>query len=146
MIRAISFAEILPHTDLLAEYDAECSIPAIGPINPQGQMYAQMEQSGLMVCFGAFEGDKMVGFASVLCSILPHYGVRMATMESLFVAHDYRRSGYGKQLMDTVKKFARLAECKGPFFSAKVGSQLERLLSMSKGYTKTHSIFLWTGE
>src|SRR5207302_758034 len=85
-IRPISYTEILDAAALLAEYSAECSIPEIGTPNPQREMYAKMESCGLMHSFGAFEGDDLVGFATILVCVLPHYGKKIATVESLFLA------------------------------------------------------------
>ncbi len=141
MIKPISFTEVLECPDLLAEYAAECSIPEIGKINPQPQIYAALEQNGVMQCFGVFAGDRMVGFANVLTTVLPHYGQKMATLESLFVSKKFRNGGAGGKLMDAVEAYAKEAGCVGILYSAPAGGKLERLLAASKRYKRTNAIF-----
>ncbi|HEV8493046.1 MAG TPA: GNAT family N-acetyltransferase [Candidatus Angelobacter sp.] len=140
-IRPSSYAEILEARDLLAEYAQECSILEIGEFNPQAEMYRAMQDAGLAHMFGAFHVEQLVGFASLLLSILPHYGKKSATVESLFVGKCHRADGYGIEIMDAMEEFAKDAGCLVIFYIAPVGSQLEKLLSLKKGYRKTNSVF-----
>jgi GNAT superfamily N-acetyltransferase len=140
-IRRSTYAEILESRDLLEEYAAECSIPEIGPINPQAEMYRAMEGMGLAHMFAGFHGEQLVGFASLLVSILPHYGKKAATVESLFVDKRHRANGYGIEIVDAMEEFAKGEGCIVILYIAPVGSQLERLLSLKKGYRKTNSVF-----
>jgi GNAT superfamily N-acetyltransferase len=128
-IQLVSFADILSATDLLAEYAAECSIAEIGPVDPQAALYQTMETLG------------MVGFASLLMTILPHYGRKVATLESLFVGKDARSSGLGRELMAAVEQHARQNGCVAILYSAPAGGQLERVLMLRKGYHRTNSVF-----
>ncbi|HZW05396.1 MAG TPA: GNAT family N-acetyltransferase [Candidatus Nitrosotalea sp.] len=146
-IRTVGFVEILdaPNADtLLAEYAAECSIPEIGTISPQRETYARMESSGLMHSFGAFEGNDLVGFATVLVCVLPHYGKRIATVESLFLASSHRSGGYGRRLMSEIEAWAKQAQCVAMLYNARAGSRLERLLASIPKYQRTNSVFLWS--
>jgi GNAT superfamily N-acetyltransferase len=147
-IRPISYAAILDAPDaeaLLLEYAVECSIPELGPPVPQRETYARMESSGLMHAFGAFDGRDLVGFATVLVCILPHYGKKIATVESLFLARSYRRGGAGGWLMNQVEEWVKEAGCVGMLYNARAGSVLERLLaSIPKRYQRTNSVFLWS--
>lgn len=140
IIEPCAVNEILDSTELIAEYAAECSIPAIGEINPHRELYALMEKSGLMQCFMARD-EQNIGFAIVLMPVLPHYGKRVATLESLFIAKDSRRSGAGRELMRTLEASAKEAGCAGVLYSAPAGGQLERLLEASKPYQRTNAIF-----
>jgi len=140
-IKKISITEILDAAKLIAEYAAECSIPAVGPINPQRDLYMKLENNGALKCFGAYEGDDLVGFCNVLVYVLPHYGKTIATVESLFVAEDHRCSDAGKELMFHVEQFAEGVGCTGILYSAPAGGKLERLLYAKYEYHRTNTVF-----
>ena len=144
-IKPISYAEILdsPESErLLKEYSAECSIPEIGPTSPQRKMYDSMESTGMMHSFGAFEGEKLVGFATILAFVLPHYGKKVATVESLFVAKAHRNGRVGLMLMDEIEASAKSIECSVMLYNARAESRLERFLSALSKYKRTNSVFL----
>lgn len=143
-IRAVSYADILgaPNArELFDEYGAECSIPEIGQISPQAEMYASMEKSGMLKCFGAFHVKQLVGFATLVTFIVPHYGKRSATVESLFVDRAHRKSLLGLALLVKLERQAKEMGCAAIQYSAPAGSILERLLSNRKSFRKTNSIF-----
>lgn len=145
-IRRISYAEILdsPRAPaLLMEYSAECSIPDIGTIDPQRETYAKMEATGLMDSFGVFESGELVGFATILIFVLPHYGRRIANVESLFLQSRSRGAISGK-LMSHIEAFAKERQCAGVLYNARAGSRLERFLSAIPKYKRTNSVFLWS--
>lgn len=145
VIRPVSYAEILnaPSASvLLAAYGAECSIPEIGEINPQAEMYRQMEKTGMFQAFGAFDGEELVGFAAVLTYVLPHYGRKIATVESIFVSPPHRTQGTGNALMNAIENYAKGQNCEVILYSARTGSQFERLLSCLKPYQRTNAAFL----
>ena len=143
-IRPVSFADILraPNAaELLAEYGAECSIPEIGPINPQADIYENLETAGVMQCFGVFHNFDLIGFANVLINVFPHYGRKVATIESLFVAREHRKSEAGIMLMDIIDKHAQDAGCVGILYSAPFGGRLERMLTLRSRFRRTNSVF-----
>ena len=139
-ILPISFQDVLNAKELLAEYAAECSIPAIGPIDPQPQIYKSLEDAQVMQCFGAFDPD-LIGFGNVLMSVFPHYGRKIATIESLFVAHAHRRTSAGSELMRVIEGFVKDAGCEGILYSAPAQGKLERLLEAKKQYHRTNAVF-----
>ena len=145
-IRHISYSDILDSAnagELLKEYSEECAIPEIGATNPQREMYARMESSGLMHSFGVFEGDHLVGFATLLVFVLPHYGKLIANVESMFVMRSHRSNGSGKRLMQELEAWAHDKKCEVLLYNARTGSRLERLLSASApNYERTNSVFL----
>lgn len=143
MIRPISCTEILreENADLLSEYAAECSIPEIGAIAPQAALYEAMERTGLMRTFGAYADGVLAGFATILIYVLPHYGRKIATVESIFVARGHRKATLGKDLMRTIEDCARGQGCAVMLYSTPTGSRLERLLSLLKGYRRTNAVF-----
>jgi len=173
-IQQVSFSAILdaPNWDeLKAEYERECSIPAIGPIKPNRTIYEQLEQNGIAYCFGVFvnagecvalrgNAGKMeithelpanyppitrepvlVGFVNLLMSIYPHYSRKMATVESLFIAKAARPKISAPELMRRIEQFALDAGCVGILYSARAGSSFEAFLDAKKGYEQTNSVY-----
>lgn len=139
-VRQVRFSEILQHADLLAEYAAECSIPEIGEVQPDPAIYAAMENAGVLQCFAAYQ-DRMVGFATVLLPVFPHYSKRVATGESIFVTESARKSGIGKELKDFAEQSAKEAGCVSALWSAPVGGKFERVLRADRRYRNTNSVF-----
>jgi GNAT superfamily N-acetyltransferase len=144
-ILPVSYAEILSAPNwpvLLAAYGAECSIPEIGEIAPQAAMYAQMEASGIFQAFAAYEREELIGFASDLVFPLPHYGQTIANAESIFLSPAHRNSHAGNGLMNALEDYAKEKNCQVISYSARTGSQFERLLSLLKPYQRTNSVFM----
>jgi len=76
MIRPVSYADIFNHPSFSAlteEYGAECS--TLGRPNPQPDLYDLLERSGGFQAFGVYEDEALVGYASVLIYVLPHFGI-----------------------------------------------------------------------
>lgn len=143
-VRRIRYLDVLDDPNaqaLLAAYASECSLPEIGQPNPQREMYARMEAAGVLQVFGAYYGDELIGFAAVLCTVLPHYGEKVATIESLFVAQAHREEGIGLELMGACEAYALEQECATILYSAPAGGSLERLLYLLKAYQHTNTIF-----
>lgn len=138
-VAAIATTDVKDQPELLAEYAAECGIAELGPISPQWEMYERMQAVGLLQMFGVYVNGEMIGFASVLVSILPHYGFIAATVESLFVAREHRSSGAGARLMKAIERHARDRECKAVFYGAPAGGKMEGLLG--KRYVRTSSMY-----
>lgn len=132
-------ATLMHEPELLDQYAAECSIPTLGPPNPQWEIYYQMEAAGVFQLFAVYADGKMVGFAGVLSTILPHYGVKAATVESLYVLPEFRSKGAGASLLSAIEAHARQVGCKAILYSAPAGGQLEALLG--KRHTRTNSVF-----
>ncbi len=140
----VSFSVILNAPSakkLLGEYAEECSIPEIGPINPQADMYDLLEQKGVMQCYGAFQDVQLVGFASVLTTVFPHYGKKVATVESLFVAAEHRATSAGKDLMRALDEHCKVRGCTGVLYSAPAGGKLEMLLDNGAKFRRTNVVF-----
>jgi GNAT superfamily N-acetyltransferase len=137
-IKPASFREILnaPEANkLFAEYAEECSLPELGHFNPQQAMYQQMENSGLLKCFVVRSGERLVGFAALLLYVLPHYGRKIATTESIFIARAYRTGCAGAELLGFIEAYAKQNGCVAVLYTAPAGSQFDRLL----GLTRRHS-------
>jgi GNAT superfamily N-acetyltransferase len=120
---------------LLQAYAEECTEP---DSNPQQTVYVAMEQTGVLRCFAAYSNDTLIGFVSVLVSAMPHNGQRMAVVESLFVAPDYRSTGAGEKLIAAVEEFTAESGCARLTFLPRTGSKLDKVLSRRAGYSLTH--------
>lgn len=144
LIKPVSYAALMEapnFAELIAEYGAECSIAEIGQINPQPDLYALMERTGMLQCFGAYEGETLIGFASVQVFPLPHYGRTIANVESLFVPMERRSSAVGLELLRTARQHGRMRNCKVILYNAPAGSSFERLLIARKRSRRTNSVF-----
>jgi GNAT superfamily N-acetyltransferase len=140
-IRRVSYSEIFGAPNgqkLIDEYAAECSVP---DADPQIGMYAAMEQSGALQCFGAYLDGRLIGFATVLKAVMPHHGKRVATLESLFVSPSDRDSGAGNDLLSAAEQFAAVSACEALLCTARIGSTLEKVLSRRVGCNATHTGF-----
>lgn len=126
---------------LLSAYGEECSIEAIGRPNPQIEQYQRMESIGLCQVFGLFSDSLLVGFASVLTSVLPHYGKKAATVESLYVAKGWRDGIGSAKLIKAIEAYAESSGCVAMLYSAPAGGSFEAFLGGRKEYAKASSVF-----
>lgn len=142
----VAYSEILGAAnaaELLAEYAAECSLPEIGAIDPQAATYAAMERTGAFQCFGVFADGALVGFASLLVYVNPHYNKPVATVESLFVAAAHRSGEAWYQLKAALKEHSRKRGSVVLLVSALVNSKLARLLFLDEDeFRLSHHVFL----
>jgi GNAT superfamily N-acetyltransferase len=83
----------------------------------------------------------MVGFLVLLVSVVPHFGVTIATTESFFVARAARKSGAGLMLRNEAERIARGIGAVGLFISAPVGSRLAEVMGKTKGWRETNRVF-----
>lgn len=125
---------------LFAEYAGECALMA-----PDEKMkaYDHIEQSGYFQAFGAFEPRHgLVGFVAVMTPTIPHYGVCIATTESLFVGKAHRATGAGLKLLRAAERHAWAKGCPGIFVTAPHGGPLAEVLESKQGYVETNRVFL----
>ena len=145
-IRSTTCAELFQEPNikaLLDEYAAECSIPELGLINPQCAIYDALEATGGLQAFGVYSGGILVGFAVVLIYILPHYGKKVATTESIFVAKDHRKGDIGGRLLLFIESYAKSRECVAFLYSAPAGSQFDHLLATNLDrYRNTSNVYM----
>lgn len=142
-IRAVSFRDIVadPRAEFLfAEYAEECSIGELGQINPQCGLYQQMEDSGAMQAFGVYLDGGLVGFATVLTWIVPHYGRKISSTESIFIASAHRSTVSGRDFLSFLESFAKGKGAHDFQCTAPTGSRFERFLEMCGDYRRTNSI------
>lgn len=103
-IRPISVVEQLPRvTELLREHWEEIALnKSLMVLKPNVELYAALEARNLLVSFGAFDGDEMVGYSVTILqpSHLHYADLCMATNDVLFVRQAHRgASRAGLQLI-----------------------------------------------
>jgi GNAT superfamily N-acetyltransferase len=127
-IRPVVPTEVLPEIKaLMAAHwrETESSI-GDGP-DPQAELYKAGEDAGVVVAFGAFDGETMVGYVTVFVTSQMHYGFLCANHDTLFVHKDYRgRTGIA--LVRAAEKESALRGAKFIAWHAKIGSAFEQLL------------------
>lgn len=126
--------------ELIEEYAAECADPIFGEVKPAAEIYAAAEKAGLLQCLGVYADNRLAGFATVMSSVLPHHGVQVALVESLFVSARYRAGGFGTDLLRAIEDYARESGADGVLYSVRPDSRLERLFEM-KNYPRVGATF-----
>jgi GNAT superfamily N-acetyltransferase len=144
IVRPCAFAELEKEpniAELGAEYAAESTTAELGPANPQWRMYEALEAAGVAKLLCAYHGEAMVGFLLLLVSVVPHFGLTIATTESFFVARAARKSGAGLMLRREAERMARDMGAVGFFISAPMGSRLAEVMGKAKGWRETNRVF-----
>ena len=140
IIRKTPIKEVLDSAELLARYAREAAIAGMPAPTAKLGMYDTLEKKGALSTFGAFHDEKLVGFITVLCSVLPHYSELTAVVESFFVDKEARRTGAGFKLLYAAEKLAKEKEVVGLLVSAPTGGALAEVLPRS-GYRQTNVVF-----
>lgn len=125
---------------LLDEYARESAIDSLPHPSAQLPLYRQLEATGALWCLGAYHGADLIGFLLLLAPVLPHYGVRVATAESFFVASHARKSGAGLKLLRAAEDHAKSLGAAGLLVSAPLGGRLTNVLP-GVGYRETNRVF-----
>ena len=137
-VLSVSLADILDAPNavgLIQAYAEECLVPGA---KPQRDTYAAMEKAGALKCFGAYVGDSLIGFCSILIARMPHTGSLQAAGESIFVESLHRGTGAGNLLIDAAERYADSIHALLSWLP-RSGSQLDTVLSHRPGYALTHS-------
>lgn len=143
-IRKVTAKDIAFAPNLQAIFDAyaeEAKNKDLPRHQPNLPLYEQMEKMGILHIFAAYHGEKLVGFLTLLVTVMPHYSTRMATTESFFVLGDFRKGGTGQKLLDSAEAYAKLEGVCQFFVSAPVGGRLAEALPMM-GYREANRVFL----
>ena len=126
---------------LFDAYEEESSIAGMPSNSPQVHTYRMLEKSGVLQCIGAFKGEELIGFVCVLTTILPHYGARMSSTESIFVAKEHRASRAGMYLIREAERLAERLQSVGLAVCAPIGGRLDQLLPLI-GYEPTNRVYV----
>jgi len=125
----------------LADEYASYAVDGLPAPNPQWDCYRQMEAQDAICSVGAYESGKLIGFIVMLVHVSLHYGVKIAMAESIFVAHEYRKTGAGIKLIRSFDQFANMSQAKASIVTAPTGGELDKVLSKA-GYINTHTTYV----
>jgi len=126
---------------LVDEYVAEAAFTGLPAPNHQPDIYRNLEAAGVLQILASFEGIHLTGFLGLLVTVMPHYGVRLGTTESFFVASRYRKTGAGLKLLREAEKVAQGMGAVGLMVSSPMGGRLAEVLAGSDGYSEINRIF-----
>lgn len=126
--------------ELLAEYGCESAIYGLPPPSAKMETYRQLELVGALHVIGAFIDDELIGLATVMLPVLPHYNVAVAVTESFFVLKAFRKTGAGLKLLAEVERYSRTYNSPGQLVNAPFGSDLAAVLPHI-GYEQTGCVF-----
>ena len=142
-IRECSVAEFCASDnldELFSEYADESSVNGLPRYNVNFDTYHMLDKAGAIKLACAYAGEVIVGFISVLVTVLPHYSATLATAESYFVAKKYRAGGAGLRLLRCGERFAQDAGSPGLLVSAPAAGILSTILP-KLGYKNTNLVF-----
>lgn len=125
---------------LIEEYADESSIADMPRPDYQFSMYRQMEIVGHLHLLGAYVDGELVGFLTMVVTVVPHYGKRVATTESYFVKQSHRSGGPGLDLLRAAEWLAKALGAVGIMVSAPHGGKLAKVMPRAK-YKHTNEIF-----
>jgi GNAT superfamily N-acetyltransferase len=126
---------------LVAEYAAESSIDGLPTPKPHEPSYLRLERAGIMHVLIALVDGAVVGFLVLLVNMNPHYGEKLAVIESFFVGKAHRKSGAGGRLLRRAEEIGRERGAIGLLLSAPVNSVLARIMEQGKRYRETNRVF-----
>lgn len=128
-IRPTSIAELIERAGALLDAHHDETEPHFGRPEPRWSSYRQIESMGMLLAFGAFDGDEMVGYA--LAYVLPHmhYPWSYGNHDALFLRKDCRRGSLGGRLMRALSAAAKERGAACMFWHAKPGTPFEQLVA-----------------
>lgn len=141
MIRPVSYVDILdaPNaSELLNEYAEEC---VISDHDPQRDMYRAMHDAGILHCFGFFDEEVLVGFVTIISTVMPHNGKKLANIESIFLQGSRRGTGAGLKLIEQAEKFAKESGSVALLYCPRIGSRMAKILDRRNGVSATHTVY-----
>lgn len=106
---------------------------------PNPDEYVAAEKAGGMVPVGAFDGDRLVGGVNIMIHRIPHYAEVLASIESIFLAKEYRQGTTGLRLLRAAENVAREAGAKVLMIGTRCGSRFEELCR--RRYTPVNTVF-----
>jgi|HubBroStandDraft_5_1064220.scaffolds.fasta_scaffold237774_2 GNAT superfamily N-acetyltransferase len=125
---------------LFAEYADESLVKGLPAPSAKWGVYRGLEAGGLLFPYAATLAGELVGFITVLVSLLPRYSQPLAVAESFFVAGAHRKTGAGVRLLRAAETKARELGAPGLLVSAPFGGRLFEVLPRL-GYAETNRIF-----
>ncbi len=125
---------------VVSAYAAEGAYAGMPPPQPSREAYNSMEQRGVLAVMRADRDGALVGFAKLVLTVSPHYGVPIAVIESVFVMREHR-SAAGAPLVRAIIKTARTSGAQTILATAPIGSRLGRMLPKI-GFSPTSTTYM----
>lgn len=141
-IREINMLDYLHQASELARLhwqETEAHMSDSGP-DLQVEAYRSFQDAGLILAFGVFDGETLVGYCiAILCPHL-HYGFLYAHHDVLFLKREYRKGATALRLVSLVHRAAQERGARYVTWHAKLGSAFHRILEHSA--TPEETIFM----
>jgi hypothetical protein len=122
-------------------YINESRINSIETTEPSKEHYYALVNSGSFNMVGVFDGDNIVGFGTLVTSIIPKHGILASTVDSIFLLDEYRDTGYGIKILDRLKDISNDRGSVVMLISSPVGSKLDKLLSLKKNTELVSNVY-----
>lgn len=104
------------------------------------EMYQKLEDSGVLHIVRAREDEKLLGCINILIYVSPHYSVKLAQVDLVYLDEKYRTAGAGLRMVKEAEIIAQEQGALGISFNAHVHTALEDLLNVKK-YKLTHRVY-----
>ena len=103
--------------------------PEIMPLEPQTDVYRELEQRGKLLSLVLEHEGEIVGYSVNVISHNLHYGpLKVCQNDVIFVSSSWRSEGGGRQLISATEIAARELGCKMLLLHAKPGTRLDEIL------------------
>ena len=145
-IRPVSIMTILADYALISEHWKEIAKnKQLMVLKPMYDRYEAMEKAGILICLGAFDGDRLVGYAASIVSPHLHYAdLVTASNDIIFLLPEYRLGHTGLKLIRETERIAKEDHgCRMVSWHAKDNTTLNELVP-KMGYHVQDVI--WTRE
>ena len=100
---------------------------------PKTEVYEAMSEEGSLIGLGAYDEDKLIGYAVFALIEHLHYEGSYAHCEVIYVSPEYRRQGVGADLFDASRQFAKVKGARWLAWSAKPESAFAKVLQRYVG-------------
>lgn len=92
---------------LFKEYFNEGKTGLTGEPIVNRELYIQLDNMGVLDCYGIYDNDTLGGFIIASTTPSPHYGGLATNIMSVFVLKEYRKYGTAKKLITLVEQAAK---------------------------------------
>ena len=144
VIREGTIQEIFDRSDFLEQAHAYCEesgTKAFGPECPDRAAYEELEKEGGIRVIVATRIGQVIGFAIVLKTYHYHFSLPMATIETLWLDKNWRKSHAGLGLIRYAKMIAKDWGYKHLTASAPAGSRLSQVFGRLATHTDDDFVF-----
>lgn len=110
------------------------------PLDPNVELYRNLDRLGWWFAFGVFEGDKLIGYATGTVMPSPfNPAVRIYNNELIYIMPEFRHTLATAKLMAASEAHAQLLGVQFFVWHAKRGSRWDESLE-HHGYTEQHVV------